>query len=514
MNRIKIFFLIIGMIIVQTGFSQDDYQKRADKLYEHQAYSEAAGIYLAILQQNYDADINFKLAECYRQMNLMSDAEHWYGVLITQRSNDPVVLLHYANILKSNGNYKSAKVYFLKYAAYQEEGYYLASTCDWALANMNKVPGFLIDTLGFNSGNSEITPTFFKKGIIYSGGGNQGYNISTGMPFYDLYYAEKKNDSTWTNNSLGGDINSELHEASPYYDINSKLLYFTRNNHYKNRTIKSKSGEVKLEIYFSTYDEGKFSTPHPFSLNSKSYSIGQPAISPDGNVMIFASDRPGGAGGIDLYYAVKKNGAWSEPKNMGDMINTPGNEEYPFMSADGTLYFSSDYLPGFGGFDVFKSVRGDKFWTTPENLGMPLNSSSDDFGFIIRNGSGYFSSNRPGGKGSDDIYQITQLLPLTKIYVYDTNLKPIQKARVTLAESPKTNAVCETDATGMGDISSLTGSGISIRITKEGFLEKVISDIGNYRSSTGYLPVELQPLIGEHEQTPEKPVEEPAHNNN
>ncbi len=514
MKTVKVFFAAVLMLQSVAMMAQDDLLKKADRLYAHNAYSEAADIYITYLQQSYNYDINYKLAECYRNMHMLSDAVHWYKILMDQNNADAATIYNYAVLLKANGNYKSAKNWFLKYAAYNEDGYYMASTCDWAMANAGKPQYFIIDTIGINTPMSEMTPTFFKKGFIYSATAGDKINVSTGMPYYDLIFAEPAGDTAWKTSPLGNWVNSEMHEGAPCYDINSKILYFTRNNHYKNRTIRSGDGNVNLELFFSAFTEGDFSKPRPTTLNSNDYSVGQPAISPDGNIIIFVSDKPGGNGGTDLYYAVKKGGVWGQAINMGDAINTKGNELFPFMTSDGTLYFASDYLPGFGGLDIFKSTRISSSWSVPENIGAPVNSPQDDFAFILRNGAGYFTSNRPGGKGSDDIYQVTQLLGLTRIYVYDTSLKPVSKARVTLVESPKTQTICETDATGYGDISSVIGPGISIRIAREGFLDKTISNVGNLRSSNGVLPVELQPLLGDQEHTPEKPVEEPVHEGN
>lgn len=496
MNRCKIWILLFGLLTVQAAQAQDaEFIQRADKLYKNQIYNRAAEMYITYLQQNYNYEINLKLAECYRMMHNTVDAEYWYGVIVDQNAADPDILKKYADLLKTNGKYKSAKIYYLKYAAYEEEGYYYAASCDWAISNKNKAPEYYIDTLGFNTSDSELTPTFFKKGIIYSRSSGNEINPTTGVSYYDLYFTEQRNDSLWIITPMQN-VNTELHEAAPFYDQNDKKLYFTRNNHYRGRTVKSSDGEVKLELYFSTYVDNKFTGPRPVSVNSKTYSVGQPTISPDGNILIFASDKPGGYGGIDLYFCSKKGNTWSNAKNMGPAINTAGDELYPFMSIDGTLYFASNYHPGFGGFDIFKSSRVDQYWTAPENLGMPVNSSQDDYAMIIKNGFGYFTSNRAGGQGSDDIYAVTQMSALSKIYVYDTDLKPIYKARVTFIESPNMQIICETDAAGLGDISTLSGATMGIKISKEGYLDKIVYDLSSLRSSNGIIPVELQPLLG------------------
>jgi tetratricopeptide (TPR) repeat protein len=352
MNRCKIWMLIFGLLTVQAVQAQDDFIQRADKLYKNQIYDQAADMYLTYLQQTYNYEINLKLAECYRLMHSTVDAEYWYGVIVTQNTADPDILRRYADLLKTNGKYRSAKEYYLKYAAYEEDGYYYAASCDWAITNRTKSPAYFIDTLGFNTTDSELTPTFYKKGLIYARSTGNKINPTTGVSFYDLYYTELRNDSLWIISPMQN-VNSEVHEAAPYYDSNDQKLYFTRNNHYRGRTIKSSDGEVKLELYFSTSVDNKFTGPRPVSVNSKTYSVGQPTVSPDGKVLIFASDKPGGYGGTDLYFCTKKGNDWSNAKNLGPAINTKGDELYPSMSPEGVLFFASNYHPGFGGFDIF-----------------------------------------------------------------------------------------------------------------------------------------------------------------
>ncbi len=515
MYKLKLILVFLSVLVSQFIFAQEDYLKRADKLYENGVYSDAAEIYLTYLQQTYDYDINLKLAECYREMNMTIEAEFWYEIIIQQGLASEDLILNYANLLKSNGKYKSAKAYYLKYGAYDDEGFYLASTCDWAMANEDKTPEYVLKNLNINTTGSDITPTFFKKGIIFSSGGGDEVNAGTGMPFYDLYYCEWKNDTTWSKTPLSKSVNSKYHEASPCYNPKDEVLYFTRNNHYKNRTIASKDKQVKLEMFYSDYIGNKFYAPKPMPFNSKNYSIGQSTISVDGSILIFASDKPGGYGGTDLYFVQKKGSGWSAIKNLGPVINSGGDELFPYLDPDGKLYFSSNYLPGFGGLDIFTAIREGDHWTVPQNAGKPLNSAADDFGVIMRNGKGFVTSNRAGGVGSDDIYTVSEAHILTTLYVYGANLKPISKARVTFVEGPKSEPICETDEYGMGDISLLKNSNMAIKISKEGYLDRIIYNIGSYRSNNGMFPVEMQPLIGaiENNNTQQSIAAEQINNN-
>lgn len=491
----RIGFLTLLVSVVNGLSAQPDMMARADKFYANGVYPDAAEIYVSFLEQGYDYIVNTKLADCYFQMEDWQKAEYWYGVIASHNIADAGTLLRYADLLKFNGKYREAKTYYLKYAIYKPDGYYLASTCDWAISNKSKQGGYAIEPAAFNTAASEMTPAQFKRGVVFARSNGDEINPNTGTPYYDLYFAEPRVDNSWTVNAMEH-VNSDFHEAAPFYDTNSKLLYFTRSNHINDRTIVSPDGQVKLELFYAAYTDGKFARPRPLTINSRGYSVGHPTLSPDGTILIFASDMAGGKGGIDLYYCLKVNNEWSEPKNMGEVINSPGDELYPYLAPDGVLYFSSNYHAGFGGQDIFKSHRMDDHWTIPENLGMPVNSSQDDYGFTIKNGFGYFTSNRPGGKGSDDIYQVTQLATISTLYVYDVDQKPVFKAKVTFVEGANTQIICETDVNGLGDVSTLSGASTSIKISKEGFLDKVINDIGSLRSSNGILPIELQPLLG------------------
>lgn len=511
-NRKYIFLLLLIFTFAKHPlYAQDYYHKQAEKLFHEQVYSEAANLYTLLLQENYDVAYNLRLAECYVQMNLPLDAEYWYAMLAAQQPvTDPDILLQYAQLLKLNGKYVSAKEVFLEYAQYNTDGFYLAGTCDYALNNAKKNGLFFIDTLPLNTKFSEIAPAFFGSGILFSSTRTEEQTEST--RFYDLYYAENPVEKGTKISKLNSSVNTKVHEASSAYDNFRNELLFTRNNYSKGRMVTAKDKTVNLHLFSAKYNEGKWKPVSEFIYNSKKYSTGQPCLSADGNILLFVSDMPGGFGGTDIYYCVRNNNEWSNPVNMGEVINTKGNEMFPFLSEDGKLYFASDWLPGFGGLDVFMSSRENNHWSKPENLGPPVNTSRDDYAFIIKNGTGYFSSNRIGGKGDDDIYSCTQIKNVSGVFVTDEKNIPLANAAVKIYDGATLTLAGYTNSDGILAFQAAATNSFALQVSHAGFREMQIANVHTIRTSDGFLPIQMIPLMGSDEQTPDKLRETPEKN--
>ena len=239
----------------------------------------------------------------------------------------------------------------------------------------------------------------------------------------------------------GRQPNGKYHEGPACYSEKLQELYITRSN-YKVRPRASNDKTVKLKLYRLVYlpTENKWGEKliEAVPFNDREYSVGHAALTPDGQTLYFSSDKPGGYGGVDLYKSVRdQSGNWASPVNLGPTINTTGDEMFPFVAEDGTLYFSSNGHVGLGGLDVFSTTPNKDSWSAPENLGFPINTNSDDFNYIIDkdNKNGYFASNRPGGHGDDDIYKfIKKGISLCGL-VYDAKSNdPIQDAKVVMYE--------------------------------------------------------------------------------
>jgi len=259
---------------------------------------------------------------------------------------------------------------------------------------------------------------------------NYGMSAPSGS-LLDFNSYPEYDDSQLMDPVLITSLNNDYHNALCTFDKSTNTIYFTRT---KTRIVRIRpvnsdptswynfSVDKKytnfLEIYSSHYQNSKWLDVTAFQYNKPTeYSIGHPAISPDGQVLYFVSDMPGGYGETDIYYSSKQSdGSWGPPKNAGAQINTEGEESYPHLDSAGTLYFSSDGHLGMGGLDIYSAAGSKDNWEEPVNLKYPINSSKDDFSvyFTDPGKSGYFASNRDGGKGDDDIYYFSPE-PISKL---------------------------------------------------------------------------------------------------
>lgn len=285
-------------------------------------------------------------------------------------------------------------------------------TCS-LIAQTNKT--YEIKNLDINTKYSDFGTTLFGKNKVIYTSSKRGFGNTSRIwkgnkqPFLDLYQGElDSNGEIYNSNPLSKVINSKFHEGITAISRDLKTMYFTRNNYYKNKKNKDDNHNVNLAIFITTLQEdGKWGEPKSFALNNKNYSCGHPTLSLDEKRLYFSSDMPGGFGKTDIYYVeIKDDGSYGTPVNLGPKINTAGHEKFPFISHDNILYFSSDGRKNLGDLDVYLINLDHKNTTEPTAIEAPINSTFDDFAFVIQldNKRGYFSSNRAGGKGDDDIY--------------------------------------------------------------------------------------------------------------
>lgn len=402
---------------------------KANKYYEKYDYQYAIEIYEKLLEQKPNLDIAQKLANCYRFINKSEFAEKAYASVLTFPGFDPINYLYYADALKQNAKFEQAKLNYLTYAervpAKSDEAVKLANGTDAAriwLENPDRNIQ-VVNEEGFNSEYSDFSPIASKTGFYFVSDRDfirSGRKLSkvygwTGNPFLKLYQAENANDS------LDGDlklslmprqINDRYHTGSATISADGNTMYFTRAGLIDNADYsKLRDLVMKKAIYYSVKQNGIWTPaiPFPYS-NPFVYSLQHPALSADNKILYFASDMPGTLGGMDIFYSENTTSGWSRPVNCGPSINTTQDEVFPYIRKDGKLFFSSRGHITLGGLDIFSSTGEKNKWTGPENLKAPMNSSKDDFGvyFFQDNLTGFLSSNRNGGKGSDDIYRFNE----------------------------------------------------------------------------------------------------------
>lgn len=460
-----------------------------------------------------------KLGNCYKNINDYEKAETAYKNALAINNNvNAEVFYNYGQVLKVNNKYSEAVEQFTNYIklkpndAYakkaltfcKEINYYLRKPIEYNVKNLEKI----------NSEKSEFSPFVQNNRLMFVAERVEfnfvDYTVNdfNGEPFLNMYTSEMKGSEVKKSKSLSKKINSDYHDGPGCITSDGNTLYFTRVIYKKKKDFTNYA-----KIFVSTGSGRKWSDTKPFNYNSDNYSVAHPSISNDGNTLFFTSDMPGGFGGKDIYLCKKSGDSWSKPVNLGPDINTSGDEMFPSIRKDGVLFFSSTGLPGFGGLDIYSAKMVDDKWLLVRNEGLNLNSSYDDFGVTFLNDSiGYFSSNRIGGKGRDDIYSYeyknkSMILSGTVLLTENTN-DPAKNVKVVLMDekgnlldSTKTNANglfefknLEVDKKYMVAIDEtdpkLTGKARYYLTDKNSIIQRVTGKVGNDKFVFKNLPVD------------------------
>lgn len=421
-------YLITAVLLPLFGLSQNSV-KKADKLYQHYSYSKV----IDRLDGKKDLTIQAhrELAESFKMMADFEKAEQHFALVAADSSRKPEDILAYAQILKNNSKYTQAKEQLDIYAGLKQEENRVAQfqkNPNYLLELMHDQGQFKINHLDMNTAEQEFGAVYAGNKIVFTssraniGAAMRKWNGNQ-MSFLDLYEANiDSSNAELKNIRRSNDVNKKFHEGPASFNQAGTQVFYTRNNYASN----SSDGVTKLELFEAFLTDGKWSQGRAFDFNNKEYSVGHPALNSDGTVLYFASDMPGGFGGVDLYKSTKNpDGSWSKPENLGNKINTEGNEEFPFFHNSGLLFFASDGLPGLGGLDQFVCKLNGNDVSKVVNLGLPVNSNKDDFTLVLDSAQkkGYFASNREGGAGSDDIYAFDLLKP----FVFGKTIQGIAK---------------------------------------------------------------------------------------
>lgn len=435
------------------SFGQISQLKTADKKYEKYSYIDAIQIYEKVADKGYkSAELFKKLGNSYYFNAELDKASKWYEELFKLNEEvEPEYYFRYAQCLKATKDYENANKYFELFAKKTNDprGDEFLNNPNY-LQNIEENSGkYTIGQLNINSESSDFTPAFLNNQIVFASARKEGALYDkihnwTKQNFTDLYIATKNSDGSFSAiENFSKEINTKFNESSPIFTKDGKTMYFTRNNFNNGKKGKDEQKTMLLKIYKATFQNGNWTNVTELPFNNDNYQVAHPALSPNEKTLYFASDMPGGLGGSDLYkVSINDDGTFGNPENLGNVINTPGRESFPFVGPDNTLYFASDGHLGLGGLDVFETKNINNTYSEPVNLGRPINSSMDDFGFIINDKNvGYLSSNREGGNGFDDIYTFTicsqkihgiitdlktkETLPNAKVELYDEQMKKL-----------------------------------------------------------------------------------------
>ncbi|MAB49494.1 MAG: flagellar motor protein MotB [Flavobacteriaceae bacterium] len=405
-----------------SAFAQNGKIKSVEDDYKDFAYVKTSEVLLEVANKGYkSAELFQKLANSYYFRNDMENAAKWYGELFTMNDViDPEYYFRYAMALKGIEDYKESDKWMKKFNELKPDdmrGRAFLSKVDYK-SNIEELSRDDIEphNLEINTELSDFGTTEYENGIVFASarGGGRKYRWNE-EPYLDLYSAEKTESGFGEAKEIEGKVNTKYHESSAVFSPNGKYMFFTRNNFYRLKYKEDGTGVNRLQLYRATLSEdGTWDEIHKVHFNSEDYSVAHPTLNLTGTRLYFASDMPGTFGQSDIFVVdVNDDGTLGKPENLGPSINTEGQESFPFMDTSGNLFFSSTGFPGLGGLDVFKSeeldqkVEGGSNRNFPiENVGKPVNSSADDFGYYenLVTKRVYFSSNREGGKGSDDIY--------------------------------------------------------------------------------------------------------------
>jgi len=423
--------LLIVLCLGKINAQNDRALTKADKMYSIYSYADAVNIYKELYEESPSDPLALKIATCHFKMNQLTESKSWYDKVSDKAHMSHEHHLHYGDVLESVGDYEGAARWYEVYQVEESQ----ESRAKEKLYGATHIKDFYADSARYkvsslptiNTEYSDFSPAYFGDGFVFPSSrihelGSKHTFKWDNSAFLDLYYTQldTATNDYGTPSFFDVKLNTKFHEGPLAFDKTGTKVIFTRNNYFKSKKHKSDDKVMKLKLYYAdrdTTEEDEHGWGHfiEFPYNNDEYSVGHPTVTQDFSLLVFASNQPGGLGGTDLYFSRYEDQKWTTPVNLGKEINTEGDDMFPYLHEDGTLYYASNGHGGLGGLDIYeatpvKSSSGIDLTKTYEvkDLGYPINSSKDDFGLIMNaeKSVGYFSSNREGGQGSDDIYKV------------------------------------------------------------------------------------------------------------
>jgi outer membrane protein OmpA-like peptidoglycan-associated protein/tetratricopeptide (TPR) repeat protein len=416
-------YAVFLVLFVFKGIAQTGTIANADKKYNKYAYIDAIATYEKVAEKGYKDEKMFqRLGNAYYFNGELTKAVKWYDALFEMNDQQELEYYYrYAQTLKSTGDYAKADKMleqFNQKAGTDKRGLLFEKNKNYLEQIKINSGRFEIADAGINSKYSDYGSSFLDNKLVFASARDTGGIARvkfkwTNRSFTNLYSVELKADgSVGTPERLERKINSKFNESTPVFTKDGTTMYFTRNNFLNGSKGKDDKRITLLKLYKASYVNGKWTNITELPFNSDQYSVAHPALSVDEKKLYFAADMPGTLGQSDLFsVAINSDGSFGKPENLGATINTEGRETFPFISGDNELYFASDGRPGLGGLDVFVStIKSNSTFGEVQNVGAPINTKQDDFAFLLdsKSRTGFFSSNREGGNGYDDIYRFSE----------------------------------------------------------------------------------------------------------
>jgi len=390
MNIKKYLLVCIVVMISSVMFSQQGKQKRADTLFNKFSFVKAAEVYRELIENRYNVDYaTRKLADCYALLRDPKNASRYYKKVVTQENVPVEYYYSYAQALRGNKDYKESEIWLQRF---KDSGGVVnandfSKDANFITSIFNAKQQYFLDRIRFNSKFSDFGAFEFNGKVYFTSARDEGLAVKrlygwNEQPFLDVYVTDvgsKRNVDYMA--KIKGDVNSIYHDGPVTITKDGRTMYFSRNNYKDQIEVKDKKGLTNMKIYRATLRDSIWTDIEDLSLNGDEFSTQHAALNMDDTKLYFASDRPGGAGGSDIWVVnIYPDGSLRDLQNVGNVVNTEGAEGFPFINNEGTLFFSSDGHVGLGLLDIFGTIKGENDEIVDViNLGIPVNSNKDDF---------------------------------------------------------------------------------------------------------------------------------------
>ncbi len=499
----KNLYIALSFVSISASvFAQNKDTKAADKLFSRYEYVSAAKEYQKLVDNGKgDGYVYKQLADTYYNMFNTTEASTWYAKA-TESSQDAETYFRYAQMLKANGKYEEANKQMNKFAsmvpndlrakAFKENPNYVPKI-------LGKNVSYTVNSLAVSSDKSDFGAVMYDNTLYFTSARNgarknYGWNDE---PFLDVYTSTMGDSGTFSEASTLTSVNSKFHDGPVTISTDGNTMYFSSDSFREGLFEKDKVNKLKLgknNLYVATKSGDSWTNIKPLPFNSKDYSLSNPSLSRDGKTLYFSSNMPGSLGGVDIWKVSVNGDTYGAPENLGNKVNTEGNESFPFIADDNsTLYFASSGKQGLGGYDVYQIdlAKGSE----AVNMGKPVNTEKDDFAFTFNKAKnlGFLSSNR---NGNDDIFSATPICGVDLLVVV-TNAKTgeiLSNAKVAILDDKK-NVIATETSNDKGEVNFRVecDKPYSIQASKDGF-EGNVFPVAKSKGPTAKVDAALQPI--------------------